>query len=163
LGHVGQWRNGIFVNDVWQATRNLTLNLGLRWEMNTPVKTYEGFASMLDTDFETIIPSTFPAQGFEFTKGNYKDMAQRLCVTQRAQDAVELRRGAGALERHRPDPPVPRLGHRPPRPQLLQQHADAGPGRGGPAASQPELPLPPHHHQRPPRGLRRGQPDPAQA
>ncbi len=47
LGHVGGWRNGIFVNDVWQATRNLTLNLGLRWEMNTPVKTYEGYASML--------------------------------------------------------------------------------------------------------------------
>ena len=30
LGHVGGWRNGIFVNDVWQATRNLTVNLGLR-------------------------------------------------------------------------------------------------------------------------------------
>ena len=27
-GHVGGWRNGFFVNDVWQATRDLTLSLG---------------------------------------------------------------------------------------------------------------------------------------
>ena len=26
-GHVGHWRNGFFVNDVWQASRNLTLSL----------------------------------------------------------------------------------------------------------------------------------------
>ena len=32
-GHVGGWRNGFFVNDVWQATRNLTLSLGLRYEL----------------------------------------------------------------------------------------------------------------------------------
>ncbi len=67
-GHVGGWRNGIFINDVWQATRNLTLNLGLRWEFNTPVQTYEGLASMLAEDFETIIPSSFPAEGFEFPR-----------------------------------------------------------------------------------------------
>ena len=48
-GHVGQWRNGFFVNDTWQAMPNLTLSLGLRYEMNTPVQTYAGLASMLDT------------------------------------------------------------------------------------------------------------------
>jgi hypothetical protein len=95
LGHVGQWRDGIFINDVWQATRNLTLNLGLRYELNTPVKTYEGFASMLDTDFETIIPSTFPAKGFEFTKGNYKDIAPRLGATYRLGTRTVLRSGFG--------------------------------------------------------------------
>ena len=46
-GHVGGWRNGFFVNDVWQASRNLTLSLGLRYELNTPVQTYAGLASML--------------------------------------------------------------------------------------------------------------------
>ncbi len=56
-GHVGGWRNGFFVNDVWQASRDLTLSLGLRYELNTPVQTYEGVASMLAEDFETIIPS----------------------------------------------------------------------------------------------------------
>jgi Carboxypeptidase regulatory-like domain len=99
LGDVGQWRNGIFVNDVWQATRNLTLNLGLRWEMNTPVKTFEGVASMLDTDFETIIPSStlagYPVKDFEFTEGNYADIGPRLGATYRIGDKTVLRSGFG--------------------------------------------------------------------
>jgi carboxypeptidase family protein/TonB-dependent receptor-like protein len=98
-GHVGGWRNGIFINDVWQATRNLTLNLGLRYELNTPVQTYEGFASMLDSDFETIIPSAtlsgYPVTGFEFTKGNYKDIAPRLGATYRLGEKTVLRSGFG--------------------------------------------------------------------
>ena len=48
---------------MWQATRNLTLNLGLRYELNTPVQTYEGLASMLAEDFETIIPVELPRRG----------------------------------------------------------------------------------------------------
>lgn len=94
-GHVGHWRNGIFINDVWQATRNLTLNLGLRYELNTPVQTYAGFASMLDEDFETIIPSSFPAEGFEFTRPNYKDIAPRLGATYRLGQKTVLRAGFG--------------------------------------------------------------------
>jgi hypothetical protein len=94
-GHVGGWRNGIFVNDDWQATRNLTLNLGLRYELTTPVQTYAGLATMLAEDFETIIPSSFPAKGFEFTKGNYKDFAPRLGATYRVGDKTVLRAGFG--------------------------------------------------------------------
>jgi hypothetical protein len=94
-GHVGGWRNGIFINDDWQATRNLTLNLGLRYEMTTPVQTYEGLASMLAEDFETIIPSSFPTKGFEFTKGNYKDFGPRLGATYRVGDKTVLRAGFG--------------------------------------------------------------------
>ena len=56
-GHVGGWRNGFFVNDVWQPSRNVTLSLGLRYELNTPVQTYEGLATMLAEDLETIIPA----------------------------------------------------------------------------------------------------------
>ncbi len=95
LGHVGGWRNGIFINDVWQATRNLTLNLGLRWEFNTPVQTYEGYASMLAEDFETIIPSSFPSPGFEFHKGNYTDIGPRLGATYRLGTKTVLRAGFG--------------------------------------------------------------------
>ena len=94
-GHVGGWRNGLFVNDVWQATRDLTLSLGLRYELNTPVQTYAGLASMLDEDFNTIIPSSFPAEGFEFHEPNYKDIAPRLGATYRLNAKTVLRAGYG--------------------------------------------------------------------
>ena len=94
-GHVGGWRNGFFLNDVWQAARNLTLSLGLRYEMNTPVQTYAGLATMLDEDLLTIIPATLPSKGFTFTKPNYKDIAPRLGATYRLGDKTVLRAGYG--------------------------------------------------------------------
>jgi hypothetical protein len=98
-GHVGGWRNGFFINDVWQATRDLTLSLGLRYEMNTPVQTYEGFASMLADDFNTIIPSPslsdYPVEGFEFHEANYKDFAPRLGATYRLDEKTVIRAGFG--------------------------------------------------------------------
>ena len=93
-GHVGGWRNGFFVNDTWQASRNLTLNLGLRYESTTPVQTYEGLASMLAEDMETIIPSSFPSKGFEFTEANY-DFGPRLGATYRIGDKTVVRAGFG--------------------------------------------------------------------
>jgi len=94
-GDVGGWRNGFFVNDVWQASRDLTFSLGLRYELNTPVQTYAGFASMLAEDFETIIPSSFPAVGFKFHEPNYKDIAPRLGATYRLKEKTVLRAGYG--------------------------------------------------------------------
>jgi hypothetical protein len=98
-GHVGGWRNGFFVNDVWQATRDLTLSLGLRYEINTPVQTYAGVASMLDEDFNTIIPSAnrndYPFEGFRFHEPNYKDFAPRLGATYRLGDKTVVRAGFG--------------------------------------------------------------------
>jgi hypothetical protein len=94
-GHVGGWRNGFFVNDVWQASRDFTLSLGLRYELNTPVQTYAGYASMLDADQETIIPTSFPAVGFKFTDPNYKDIAPRLGATYRLGNKTVLRAGFG--------------------------------------------------------------------
>jgi hypothetical protein len=94
-GDVGGWRNGFFVNDVWQASRDLTFSLGLRYELNTPVQTYAGLASMLADDSETIIPSTFPAVGFEFSEPNHKDIAPRLGATYRLNGKTVLRAGYG--------------------------------------------------------------------
>jgi hypothetical protein len=94
-GHVGGWRNGFFVNDEFQLSRNFTLNAGLRYELNTPVQTYAGLASMLAEDFETIIPSTFPSPGFEFHKGNYKDFAPRVGATYRLGEKTVVRAGFG--------------------------------------------------------------------
>jgi hypothetical protein len=94
-GHVGGWRNGFFVNDVWQPAPNVTLSLGLRYELNTPVKTYEGLATMLADDLETIIPATLPSVGFEFHEPNYKDFAPRLGATYRLSEKTVVRAGFG--------------------------------------------------------------------
>ena len=98
-GHVGGWRNGFFVNDNWQPTRNLTLSLGLRYERDTPVQTYAGVADMLAEDFLTIIPSPnradYPVKGFKFTEPNNKDWAPRLGATYRLSEKTVLRAGYG--------------------------------------------------------------------
>ena len=106
-GHVGGWRNGFFVNDSWQASRNLTLSLGLRYERNTPVQTYAGYASMLADDMETIIPSStfagFPVKGFKFTEPNNKDIAPRLGATYRLSEKTVAPRGLRDLLQPEPD------------------------------------------------------------
>jgi hypothetical protein len=93
--HVGNWRNGVFVNDVWQATPKMTLSLGLRYELNTVVQTYTGYASELNADFTQIIPSTFPSPGFRLHEPNHKDIAPRLGMTYRLTDKTILRAGWG--------------------------------------------------------------------
>ena len=98
-GHVGGWRNGFFINDNWQAKRNLTLSLGLRYERSTPVQTYAGVADMLADDFLTIIPSPnladYPVKGFQFTEPNNKDFAPRLGATYRLNEKTVVRAGYG--------------------------------------------------------------------
>src|SRR3954468_8699992 len=98
-GHVGGWRNGFFINDNWQARRNLTLSLGMRYERSTPVQTYAGVADMLAEDFLTIIPSplrsAYPVKGFEFTEPNNKDFAPRLGATYRLSEKTVVRAGYG--------------------------------------------------------------------
>jgi hypothetical protein len=94
-GHVGQWRNGFFINDVWQATPKMTLSLGLRYELNTPGQTYAGYATMLDSDLNTIIPTTLPSPGFEFHEPNYDEIAPRLGATYRLTEKTILRGGWG--------------------------------------------------------------------
>jgi hypothetical protein len=97
--HVGHWRNGFFVNDVWQPTPKMTLNLGLRYELNTVAQTYAGFASELNEDFTRIIPSAnpadYPVPGFRLHEPNHGDIAPRLGATYRLTDKTVLRGGWG--------------------------------------------------------------------
>jgi len=143
-GDVGGWRNGFFVNDVWQASRDLTFSLGLRYELNTPVQTYAGLASMLDDDFETIIPASFPAVGFEFSEPNHKDIAPRLGATYRLNGKTVLRAGFGIyynpnqmnsftfLTNNPPIAAVSTFSSDPANPTLSFDHPFGAVGPGGP-------------------------------
>jgi hypothetical protein len=94
-GHVGGWRTGYFINDTWQASRNLTLNLGLRYEYHTPARTYAGFASMLNADQTGLVPASHPAKGFEFHEPNKTDFAPRIGAAYRLGEKTVLRAGFG--------------------------------------------------------------------
>src|SRR5260221_13594366 len=50
---------------------------------------------MLAEDFETIIPSSFPAKGFKFSEPNKKDIAPRLGATYRLNAKTVVRAGSG--------------------------------------------------------------------
>ncbi|MPZ21355.1 MAG: hypothetical protein GEV06_26190, partial [Luteitalea sp.] len=94
-GNVGGWRNGFFINDSWEATRDLTLSLGLRYELHTPVQTYSGFASMLNADQTGLLPESHPAPGFEFHEPNRNQWAPRLGATYRLTERTVVRAGWG--------------------------------------------------------------------
>ena len=71
------------------------MNLGLRYELHTPAKTFAGFASMLNADQTGLIPASHPAVGFEFHEPNYKDFAPRLGMAYRLGEKTVLRSGFG--------------------------------------------------------------------
>jgi hypothetical protein len=94
-GHVGGWRNGFFINDVWQASRNLTLSLGLRYELNTPCRPTP---VRLDAgrDLETIIPASFPAEGSSSTSEPHGHRPAARATYRSAKD--RLRAGFGIIQ-----------------------------------------------------------------
>ena len=235
-GHVGQWRNGFFVNDIWQATREpdpqprpalrdehpgadlCRAGVDARHRLRDdhpeqfpgrglPVHRAElqghraatrrdlspgredGVAGRLrdllqpEPDELVHVPDQQPAdrRGHDLhQRSGQPDAVVHQSVgrrrpdhpaghdladarpAERAQEPVELRRPARSRPGHGARPAVPRLAHRSPRPQLLQQHAAAGRRQRRRAPAQPALSQPPHHRERSGRRLRRGQRDPAQ-
>src|SRR6185312_8312078 len=94
-GLVAQWRDGFFALDNWQATKKLTLNLGLRYELPTVPYTVNGYATILNQAQTAIIPSNAPQPGFELTGPNHKDFAPRIGFAYRVTDKTVLRGGYG--------------------------------------------------------------------
>jgi len=92
---VAQWRDGFFIADNWQATKKLTLNLGLRYELPTVPYTANGYATILNAAQTAIIPSTVPSPGFEFIQPNHKNFAPRVGLAYRVSDKTVIRAGYG--------------------------------------------------------------------
>jgi hypothetical protein len=91
-GRVAGWRDGFFLLDKWQATRKLTLNYGIRYELPTVPYTINGNASILNPDRSALVVAT---PGFRFNSPQHNLWAPRLGFAYRITDKTVFRGGAG--------------------------------------------------------------------
>ncbi len=94
-GVVAEWRDGFFVLDKWQATRKLSLNIGLRYELPTVPYSVNGFATELNAQQTQLIPANPAQPGFKFINPNHNNWAPRLGLAYRLTDKTVVRAGAG--------------------------------------------------------------------
>jgi hypothetical protein len=92
---VAEWRDGFFMVDNWQASKKLTLNLGLRYELPTVPYTVNGVATVLNAQQTAIIPANAPVPGFKFLEPNHKNFAPRVGFAYRLNDKTVIRSGYG--------------------------------------------------------------------
>ena len=91
-GRTAEWRDGFFVLDKWEASRKLTINFGLRYELPTVAYTINGVATELNPQQTAFVGGT---PGFHFTGPNHKDWAPRLGVAYRITEKTVFRVGGG--------------------------------------------------------------------
>jgi hypothetical protein len=91
-GRVAGWRDGFFVLDKWQASRKLTINYGLRYELPTVPYTINGVASILNANQTALVVAK---PGFKFIAPNHNNWAPRLGIAYRLNDKTVFRAGGG--------------------------------------------------------------------
>ena len=102
-GSVGEYRDGFFVQDNWQATQKLTVLYGFRYELPTVPYSLNGYARILNASYTALIPTssattgaTFvPTPGFKFIGPNHNLYSPRLGLAYRATDKIVVRAGGG--------------------------------------------------------------------
>ena len=94
-GDVATWRDGFFVLDNWQASRKLTINYGIRYELQTVPYSVAGYARELNAAQTAAVPDTVPSPGFRFHDPNHKSLAPRLGLAYRLTDKTVIRAGFG--------------------------------------------------------------------
>jgi len=92
---VAEWRDGFFVTDNWRVRKNLTIDIGLRYELPTVPYTKNGYATILNAAQTALIPANPPQPGFGLTSPNHKDFAPRLGIAYRVTDKTVVRLGYG--------------------------------------------------------------------
>jgi hypothetical protein len=102
-GSVSEYRDGFFILDNWQASQNLTVNLGLRYELPTVPESLNGYTRILNPAETALIPAssaatpgTFkPAPGFKFIDPTHNLWAPRIGMAYRATQRTVVRGGFG--------------------------------------------------------------------
>jgi hypothetical protein len=103
-GSVGEWRDGFFVLDNWQASSKLTINYGLRYDLPTVPYSLNGFARILNPAETALIPPStatsgaayVPTPGFKFQNAEHDNWGPRLGLAYRLTEKIVLRGGFGA-------------------------------------------------------------------
>ena len=94
-GVVAEWRDGFFVLDKWQATRKLSVNIGLRYEITTVPYSVNGFATILNPQQTQLIPANPPQPGFKFHGPDHNNFAPRVGLAYRLTERTVIRVGGG--------------------------------------------------------------------
>ena len=102
--------HGFFIQDDWKVTPRLTLNLGLRWDINVPFSTLGSQYTGLDVNLPNTAASgrlgaleyygTGPGRNGKSRPGriNYNDFGPRFGLAYQIDDKTVLRAGAGILQ-----------------------------------------------------------------
>lgn len=94
-GVVAECRDGFFVLDNWQASRKLTLNYGVRYELPTVPYSVNGFHTLLNAEQTAVRPDNPPQPGLKFIAPNHKSWAPRLGFAYRLTNKTVVRGGFG--------------------------------------------------------------------
>ena len=95
LGSSGlQWKHAYFVLDKWNATRNLSLNIGLRYELPMVGSSPSGVGNALNREGTALVPET-QTPNAKFTLPDHKNFAPRFGFAYRLGSKWVVRGGAG--------------------------------------------------------------------
>ncbi|MGI4757347.1 MAG: TonB-dependent receptor [Janthinobacterium lividum] len=102
-GAIGEWRNGFFIQDNWQATQKLTVLYGFRYELPLVPYSLNGVGRILNANYTALIPTStattgatyVPVPGFKFHDPNHDLLSPRLGLAYRATDKIVVRAGGG--------------------------------------------------------------------
>lgn len=97
ISAVRQWRYGLYFQDDWKATPNLTLNLGLRWDLPGQPHEINGVSRTLRFDLDPKGPVLWPDPGkvADLYLGEYRDFSPRFGFAYRMPHKTVVRGGYG--------------------------------------------------------------------
>lgn len=97
ISAIRQWRYGLYIQDDWKATPNLTLNLGLRYDLPGQPHEINGVTRTLRFDLDPKGPILWPEPGktADIYLGEYKYFSPRFGFAYRLPKGAVLRGGYG--------------------------------------------------------------------
>jgi outer membrane receptor protein involved in Fe transport len=98
ISQVRQWRYGIYFQDDWKVTPNLTLNLGVRYDLFTIPKEVNAVSRTLRFDLDPGGPVLYPEPGVkadDLWKNEYNYISPRFGLAYRFNDRTVVRGGYG--------------------------------------------------------------------